>query len=117
MNGKVAIRVIAVASLLVHSVPGIASQGVTYQSLRQACSAVIQIYEAREQERLLAGITTSRSEAMRAGYCKGVIESYQLRLQGRCRVDWYVQAVRIGRSEGPDNIPIDDVLRRTCASQ
>ncbi|MCG9729151.1 hypothetical protein L1D44_04740 [Shewanella sp. Isolate13] len=44
--------------------------------LVQACQEAIDIYNSRDEEQLLASVRTSMSEAMRAGYCIGVLQQY-----------------------------------------
>lgn len=39
----------------------------------QSCKEVVEIYKSRDEKRLLASQTTSLSEAMRAGYCIGLL--------------------------------------------
>lgn len=47
--------------------------------LIDACQAVTEIYNAHNEKRFLASQTTSLADAMRAGYCLGVMEQYQCR--------------------------------------
>lgn len=62
--------------------------------LIESCKELVGIYTKRDQQNLLAGITTSLSEALRAGYCMGVVDEY--RRHNRCyRHDWFTQASRV----------------------
>lgn len=64
------------------------------EHLIQSCQELVDIYAKRDQKHLLAGVTTSLSEALRAGYCMGVVDEYRRRYE--CATDdWYTQAQRI----------------------
>ena len=64
------------------------------EKLITACKEVIDIYSNRAEQRLLAGLTTGPAEALRAGYCIGVLSEY--RRQYQCYTgSWYEQAERI----------------------
>lgn len=45
--------------------------------LISACRAVNLIYNAKDQKKWLASQTTSLSDALRAGYCLGVLEQFK----------------------------------------
>lgn len=64
------------------------------EHLIQSCSELVAIYAKRDQQRLLAGIATGLSEALRAGYCMGVVDEY--RRHSTCATnDWFTQAQRV----------------------
>ena len=62
--------------------------------LIQSCQELVGIYSKRDEKHLVAGLTTSLSEAFRAGYCRGVVEEYR-RHYSRCAGDWFTQAQAI----------------------
>lgn len=83
-----------------------------------SCQELLGIYAKRDQQHLLAGFTTSTSEALRAGYCRGVIDQYR-RTNGSCvQNDWYEQAAHIaGHPAYAEELPsVDTLLRQSCAS-
>lgn len=81
--------------------------------LIKGCAEVATIYDRRGEKNLLAGINTSVAEALRAGYCKGVLEQY--RRSGVCyRTDWIEQAQKIGQESGSQKISVTQLLRKTC---
>ena len=41
------------------------------------CKEFVAIYDRKGEEQLLAGLSTSVSEAMRAGVCRGIIEEHK----------------------------------------
>lgn len=51
--------------------------------LVSSCREVVEIYSKKNEQRFLAAQTTSMSEAMRAGYCIGVVQQY-LRNSNNC---------------------------------
>lgn len=81
-------------TLLTFQLAPIAVAAVDTERLIQGCEELIDIYASHEEKRLLAGVTTSVSEAMRAGYCQGVISEYQ-RTKSCSVSDWYLLASRI----------------------
>lgn len=82
--------------------------------LIQGCAEVEAIYNRRGEKNLFAGINTSVAEALRAGYCKGVLEQYRRDPKVNCWGDWIGQARRI--AEHADKRPpnADELLRKTC---
>lgn len=83
------------------------------QLLIQGCAEVEAIYESRDKKNLLAGINTSVAEALRAGYCKGVLEQY--RRSGGCyRAEWIKQAQKIGQQSTSQSISVNQLLRQSC---
>lgn len=55
--------------------------------LVEACQELVTIYEKHDEQKTLAGWRTSVSEALQAGYCRGVVIEY-----------------RRARAEDPDNV-------------
>lgn len=81
--------------------------------LIQGCAEVEAIYNRRGEKTLFAGINTSVAEALRAGYCKGVLEQY--RRSGGCyRTDWIKQAQHIGQESTSQAISVNQLLRQSC---
>jgi hypothetical protein len=83
------------------------------------CSELVHIYEKRDQKRLLAGQTTSLSEALRAGYCRGVIEQYKQQNSDYsygCHADWYALAKFVARQNGVESNfgSMDNLLETAC---
>ena len=68
-----------------------ASAFASSEQLILACRELVGIYKNREEKNLLAAQTTSLSEALRAGYCHGVIEEYR-RQRGCYGTDWFEAA-------------------------
>ncbi len=81
--------------------------------LIQGCAEVEAIYDRRGEKNLFAGINTSVAEALRAGYCKGVLEQY--RRSGGCyRTDWIKQAQQIGQAPTNQSTTVSQLLRQSC---
>lgn len=85
------------------------------EQLIQSCQELVGIYNKRGEKHLAAGLTTSLSEALRAGYCMGVVDEY--RRKARCYVDdWYSQAKKI--AEYPlsfgKRTSVDGLLEISC---
>lgn len=82
-----------------------------------SCQALVEIYAKRDQQHLLAGLTTSTSTALRAGYCRGVLDEYRRRTDFCYQRDWYIQASRI--ADYPvyaEQLPaVDELLKQSCA--
>ena len=81
--------------------------------LIQGCAEVEAIYNRRGEKNLFAGVNTSVAEALRAGYCKGVLEQY--RRSGGCyQSDWIKQAQQIGQESDNQSISVNQLLRQSC---
>lgn len=64
------------------------------EHLIQSCQELVAIYNKRGEKYLAAGLTTSLSEALRAGYCMGVVDEYRRNYE--CDTDsWFRQAQAI----------------------
>lgn len=89
--------------------------------LRTGCTELIGIYDKRAQKKFLAMQTTSASEALRAGYCLGVVREY-LRTKPMCGFgmpaggDWYPVAERIA-SGGDRAITINQLLKEAACGR
>jgi len=88
------------------------------ERLIQGCSELTGIYKNQDEKRLLAAQMTSLSEALRGGYCRGVIDEYR-RSEGfsDCRyVDWLQQATYIAQhvTMPTDRLRVEDLLERSC---
>lgn len=83
--------------------------------LIESCTELVNIYDKHDQLRFAAAQTTSLSEAMRAGYCRGVLDEYQRNYQCRTR-DWREQANTIakGAHEQPGAQNVDHLLATAC---
>lgn len=85
--------------------------------LIQGCRELIGIYAKREQMRLVAGLTTSVSEALRAGYCQGVLDEFRRNRGDACTTrDWFEQAQKIA-SEPTDTAQptnVTELLEQSC---
>jgi len=68
--------------------------------LVQACQEAVSVYKSRDEQRLLSSVKTSMSEAMRAGYCIGVLQQY-IKQKSTCSYsryrtsNWYTLAQSI----------------------
>ena len=76
-----------------------AREAPSVQHFVEGCSELVGIYESRSKQRLLAAQTTSLSEALRAGYCRGVIEQYQQQHRSSCNVTWFDIAEYVSQQE------------------
>lgn len=47
------------------------------EKLVDGCNEAINIYNKKEEKKLLVGLTTSNSESLKAGYCIGVMSAYK----------------------------------------
>lgn len=85
------------------------------ERLIQSCNELVGIYAERDKQNLLAGVTTSVSEALQAGYCMGVLDEY--RRHDRCYShDWFTQAQKIAEmSVGySERISVNELLEFSC---
>ena len=107
----------AICLMLVSSNVAYAQAGSESKHLVTSCQALVEIYAKRDQQHLLAGMTTSTSAALRAGYCRGVLDEYRRRTEFCYQGDWYVQAARIAEypSYAEDLPAVDELLKQSCA--
>jgi hypothetical protein len=57
--------------------------------LIDGCTELVGIYKNKREKNLLAGHTTSLSEAIKAGYCRGAIAQFIESNNRYCSSDWY----------------------------
>lgn len=82
--------------------------------LVDSCVELVNIYESRYSQRLLAAQTTSLSESLRAGYCLGVLEQYA-KSEYSCRSDWFRRAEFIASYSQETNPPSErKILELSC---
>lgn len=69
--------------------------------LVESCKEAMDIFASQEETGYLAAYRTSLSEAMRAGYCIGVIEQYSDNYEPYCGTSsgWFKSAQRIASIE------------------
>lgn len=86
------------------------------EHLIQSCKELVGIYAKRDQQHLLAGLVTSPSEALRAGYCRGVLDEYR-RSSFCAQSDWHIQAARIADYPAfAEELPsVETLLKQSCA--
>ncbi len=82
--------------------------------LIEGCAEAVQIYDNQQEYRVGAAMMTSLSEALRAGYCKGVLDEY-----GRshdCGGDWLKRALYIANHKEAKRLPpsTENLLREAC---
>lgn len=85
------------------------------EHLIQSCQELVDIYAKRDQQRLLAGVATGVSEALRAGYCMGVVDEYRRHYE--CSTDdWFTQAQRVAEmsTSVESNTSMDQLLEQSC---
>lgn len=84
--------------------------------LVSSCHELLEIYVKRDQQHLLAGLTTSTSEALRAGYCRGVLDQYRRSNESCAQNNWYTQAARIAAyPEYAEELPeVNTLLEESC---
>jgi hypothetical protein len=85
------------------------------ERLTEGCTELLRIYEMQDKSRVLAAFATSVSDALKAGYCRGVIDEF--RRNHNCTSDWRKQAVRIVETAAirPDG-SADSLLVRSCGN-
>lgn len=105
---KSTIRTLLTTALLLGSVTAQAAQD--SQTLITGCQELTAIYAKRDEKHLYAAITTSREEAFRAGYCRGMLEQY--RREFNCWNDWYEQASYIARQA--NDTSVRQLLQASC---
>jgi len=82
--------------------------------LVESCVELVNIYDSRNSQRLLAAQTTSLSESLRAGYCLGVLNEYA-KSEYRCRRDWFRRAEFIASYSQESNHPSErKILKLSC---
>jgi hypothetical protein len=85
--------------------------------LIKSCIEAVNIFDDRGENKILVAVSTSLEEALRAGYCRGVIIEYRRQERGNCeRSSWLVQARNIASQPINDFeiISVDSLLRNAC---
>ncbi len=111
MKPFIPLLTLALASLPMH-----ASQASTDPArLVESCAELVDIYVKRDQLRFAAAQTTSLAEAMRAGYCRGVLDEFRRHYQCKNN-DWRDQAEIIARHSPTqlEELDVDDLLAAAC---
>lgn len=67
------------------------------EMLVDGCIEIVGIYKNKKDKYLSAGATTSLTEAMKAGYCRGAIEQFIQSSNRACYADWFEIAERISK--------------------
>jgi hypothetical protein len=98
--------------------PPVALANEAAKNLIISCKKLEGIYEKRDKQQFLAGLTTSTSDALRAGYCRGVLDEFRRTGDFCAQRDWYKQAVHIASySAYAEELPsVDSLLRQSCES-
>lgn len=82
-----------------------------------SCAEAVTIFDNNEQKHLYAAATTSLEEALRAGYCRGVLIEYRRQERWNCgKGSWLVQARNIASKpmRYDRNHDVAKILRETC---
>lgn len=85
--------------------------------LLQSCKDLVNIFSQFDEEKPLAFFTTSREDAMRAGYCQGATDQFR-RQHYRCAAnDWFEQAQKITQvtANSAESKDIESLLELSCA--
>lgn len=82
--------------------------------LIEGCKELVRIYDKQGQSGVLAGWSTSVSDALKAGYCRGVIDEF--RRNNHCAGDsWHRQAMQIASAEAESvDGSTEHLLERSC---
>ncbi|AUZ79062.1 MULTISPECIES: hypothetical protein [Aeromonas] len=105
-----------VPMLLILMLPKMVMAETNRTTLIEGCVEAIQIYENNQQYTFKAALITSLSEALRAGYCKGVIDEYD---RGHdCKGDWLKRARYVAGYKDEKSLPpsTESLLRGACQS-
>ena len=105
---KATIQTLLATALLLASVTAQAAPD--SQTLISGCQELTGIYARRDEKNLYAALTTSREEAFRAGYCRGMLEQY--RRESNCWNDWYEQASYIAKQA--NDTSVRQLLQASC---
>ncbi|WP_444891997.1 hypothetical protein ACJJIE_13290 [Microbulbifer sp. TRSA001] len=86
------------------------------KTLIHSCKEYVAIYNRRGEKGLIAGISTSVAEAMRAGICRGTLEEHTKHEPYSCGSQWYQQAVYIAKQD-PETYQgsRERLLEKACA--
>ena len=83
---------------------------ITAETLTSNCQELIAIYDKKGKQKLMAGISTSVAEAMRAGICRGMIEEHAN--HNTCDKGWYDMASSIAEMDSFSNV--ETMLDSAC---
>lgn len=104
-------QLILAITLLSAACRGAQAAQITGKTLVSSCQELIAIYNKNGEQRLLAGVSTSVAEAMRAGICRGMIEEHAN--HSSCHRNWHAMASTIG--EFDSDADIEGILDIACA--
>lgn len=85
--------------------------------LIEGCKELVRIYDKHGERQAMVGFTTSVSDAMRAGYCRGVIDEFRRADRSAlCRhQEWRSQALKIARTdEKTPRLTVSKLLEGSC---
>jgi len=69
------------------------------ETLILSCQEYVAIYDRRGEKNLMASVSTSPAEAMRAGICRGILEEHAKHKGYSCDSPWYQQALYIAKQD------------------
>lgn len=69
------------------------------ETLILGCQEYVAIYDRRGEKSLLASVSTSPAEAMRAGICRGTLEEHAKHQRHSCVTPWYQRALFIAKQD------------------
>ena len=85
------------------------------ERLARGCEELVRIYDRHGEPGKLASFTTSLSDALRAGYCRGVIDEFIRAQPLGCRHGWRPMAVRIAKDgAGTPRASVEQLLEHSC---
>jgi len=82
-----------------------------------SCAEAVAIYDKKDKRHLYTAITTSLSEALRAGYCRGVLVEFRRNSRYNCyQNNWLDQARIIAEYPITDkqSVNVEQLLRKSC---
>ena len=107
------LKIVLLSVLLGNSVSTVVSAKEPKISLIDGCHELVNIYKSKNEQKLLAGQTTSLSESLRAGYCLGVMAEYSN--NHYCRSDWYDRAKFISKFyDERQRLSEKTILKQSC---
>lgn len=107
---------ILIALFLLNLSPLAAAKENDKDRLISSCVELVGVYKTRSEKRLQAAITTSVSEALMAGYCRGVLEEHARRTAGCSKANWLKMAKFIaGQDQFRNNFrTLHGLLEKAC---
>lgn len=83
--------------------------------LIHSCQEYIAIYDRKGDKKLMASVSTSVAEAMRAGICRGMLEEHISHERHSCDDSWYQQALFIAKQDTKKNrYSREQLLDKAC---